>query len=184
MNQSAFLHFLARRRTFFSLIVPLILVIFAKPVLPGLIAGVVLVLVGEGIRIWSAGSISKNKDLACTGPYAFVRNPLYVGSLFIAAGYCAMSGLWWSWLVMGALYFLFYVGTIVNEERHLDEVLGDAYRTYCHHVPRLIPRLTPYGTGAESAFRWTQVWYNREQWSIYGVAAFTAAFILVWSVRG
>ncbi|HEY3414564.1 MAG TPA: isoprenylcysteine carboxylmethyltransferase family protein [Armatimonadota bacterium] len=168
-----------RKRTMFSLLVPLVFVIFARPTATLLATGVALVVIGELIRVWAAGCISKNAELACKGPFAHVRNPLYLGSLFIGAAYCVMSGLWWSVPVSVVMYWFFYWGTIVNEEEHLRGVLGDAYLTYCQAVPRLLPRLSPYQWDGQP-FSWERVWYNREYQSIIGVALFTAAFFIKW----
>lgn len=168
-----------RKRTTFSLIVPLIFVVFARPTPLLLAAGVALVVVGELIRIWAAGCISKNAELACKGPFAFVRNPLYLGSLFIGLSYCVMSGLWWSAVVSAVMYYYFYWGTIVNEEEHLRCVLGDAYARYCEAVPRLCPRFAAYQCDGQP-FSWERVWYNREYQSIIGVTLFTAAFLIKW----
>jgi protein-S-isoprenylcysteine O-methyltransferase Ste14 len=163
----------------FSLLVPMVIVIFSRPTIPLLLAGAALALVGEAIRIWAAGCIDKNAALACKGPFAYVRNPLYLGSLFIAAGYCVMSGLWWAYVVMALLYWVFYVGTIEAEEEHLRSVLGEPYLAYCQVVPRLVPRATPLRNTDGPAFSWARVRNNREQQSIYGVTFFLVAFTLV-----
>jgi protein-S-isoprenylcysteine O-methyltransferase Ste14 len=163
----------------FSLLVPLVFVVFARPTARQMAMGIALVIVGEAIRIWAAGCISKNAELACKGPFAYVRNPLYFGSLLIGASYCAMSGLWWSVPITAVMYYYFYVGTIVHEEEHLRAVLGDAYARYCDAVPRLMPRVTLYQCDGQT-FSWERVWYNREYQSMIGVVLFTAAFIFKW----
>lgn len=168
-----------RKRTMFSLLIPLVFVVFAKPTVSLLAVGFVLAALGEAIRIWAAGCISKNAELACKGPFAYVRNPLYLGSLFIGASYCVMSGLWWSVPITAVMYYYFYVGTIVNEEEHLRDVLGEAYARYCESVPRLLPRLAPWRCDGQP-FSWEKVWHNREHHSIIGVTLFTAAFIVKW----
>jgi protein-S-isoprenylcysteine O-methyltransferase Ste14 len=180
LNEPPLKRFVVRKRTLFSLLIPIIFVVFARPQLPLLLAGIVLAVAGEALRIWAAGCISKNAVLACRGPFAYVRNPLYLGSLLIAVGYCFMSGLWWSVLVTAAMYYYFYYGTIYNEEEHLKTVLGEPYERYSAAVPRLLPRLSPYRDAEGSPFAWRQVWYNREQQSIIGVALFTTAFVLIW----
>jgi protein-S-isoprenylcysteine O-methyltransferase Ste14 len=164
----------------FSLLVPVIFVIFARPQLRWLVTGIVLAVAGEALRIWAAGCISKNANLACAGPFAHVRNPLYLGSLLIAVGYCFMSGLWWSFLITAAMYYFFYYGTIFSEEEHLRTVLGEPYNAYARAVPRLFPRLRRYEEATGDPFAWRRVWYNREQQSILGVALFATAFILIW----
>jgi len=175
--------FVVRKRTFFSLVIPIVLIIFAKPSLNGLFAGLILVLIGQAIRIWAAGYISKNKQLAVAGPYAYVRNPLYVGSLFLAAGYCVMSGLWWSWIITAVFYYVFYIGTIVSEEEHLENILGEAYVKYKAAVPRLLPRLSPHHGPNGGSFLWSQVWHNREQRSLTALVIVTALFWLKWALQ-
>ena len=134
-------------------------------------------------RIWAAGCISKNQELACRGPFAYLRNPLYLGSLLIGVGYCFMSGLWWSFLVTAVFYYWFYYGTIYSEEEHLDGVLGEPYRKYRADVPRLFPRLTPWTGCSGPGFSWGQVWHNREYQSIIGVVLFSLAFVALWLYR-
>lgn len=181
MNTNPLARFVVRKRTFFSLIIPIILIVFAAPSLTGLLVGLGLALIGQAIRIWAAGYISKNKQLADSGPYAYVRNPLYVGSLFLAAGYCVMSGLWRSWIITAVFYFIFYIGTIVSEEEHLANVLGEAYLQYKAAVPRLIPRLSP-SRGQNGRFVWSQVWYNREERSLTALVVVTVLFWLKWAL--
>jgi hypothetical protein len=154
-------------------------VVFARPTAPLLTVGFALAVFGEAIRVWAAGCISKNEGLACKGPFAYVRNPLYVGSMFIGASYCVMSGLWWSVPITALMYYYFYVGTIVNEEEHLRAVLGEAYGHYCDAVPRLLPRLSPWRCDGQP-FSWERVWHNREYHSILGVTLFTAVFVVQW----
>lgn len=177
--ESPLTRFVVRKRTLFSLLVPLIFVFFARPNVAWLAIGLVLVIAGEATRIWAAGCISKNRELACKGPFAHVRNPLYVGSLLIGVGYCFMSGLWWSFLITAGFYYWFYYGTIVSEEEHLRSVLGEPYERYTQAVPRLMPRLSPWPCDGPG-FLWNRVWYNREYESIVGVSLFTLAFVVIW----
>jgi hypothetical protein len=139
----------------------------------------VLAVLGEALRIWAAGCISKNRELACKGPFAYVRNPLYLGSLLIGVGYCFMSGLWWSLVVTAIFYIYFYYGTIYSEEEHLRTVLGEPYLRYARAVPRLMPRPSPWRECDGPAFSWERVWYNRE-YTIVGVSLFSLAFVVIW----
>lgn len=107
-----------------------------------------LVAPGLWLRGYAAGYVKKNQELTTTGPYAFVRNPLYLGSILIAAGF-AVALL--SWAVAAALAMMFaaiYVPVIASEERFLRATFP-GFDAYCRRVPRLIPRLTPARTGAE-----------------------------------
>lgn len=100
-----------------------------------------LVLPGLWLRGFAAGYVKKNRELTQTGPYAHVRNPLYLGSILIAAGF-ALALL--SWIVAVALVIMFlliYVPVIASEERFLRATFSD-FDDYCRRVPRLIPRIT------------------------------------------
>jgi hypothetical protein len=105
-----------------------------------------LVVPGLWLRGYAAGYVKKNQELTTTGPYAFVRNPLYLGSILMAAGF-AVALL--SWAVAAALAVMFvaiYVPVIASEERFLRSTFA-GFDAYCRQVPRLIPRLTPAQIG-------------------------------------
>ena len=101
-----------------------------------------LVLPGLALRGYASGYVRKNSELTITGPYAHVRNPLYLGSMLIAAGF-AVALLSWPFAIALVVFFLLiYVPVIASEEAFLrDEFLE--FEWYCARVPRLIPRLTP-----------------------------------------
>jgi protein-S-isoprenylcysteine O-methyltransferase Ste14 len=103
---------------------------------------VALVLPGLWLRAYASGYVKKNRELTVTGPYAYTRNPLYLGSMLIAAGF-AVALLSWPVAVVLALGFaVIYVPVIASEERFLRATFP-GFRSYCQQVPRLIPRLTP-----------------------------------------
>jgi len=161
--------FLARKRTTFTWLIPLCLAVatwfVGKTNWKFYAAGVVLLVLGEAVRFWAAGTISKDNTVATTGPYGFVRNPLYFGSLLLAVGYGLMCGLGWLGLVVCVVLFaVFHLAAIVCEENFLKGKFGDPYLAYLSHVPRILPRLLPYhGVGDEDgSFSWRQVVYNRE----------------------
>ena len=102
----------------------------------------VLVLPGLWLRAYAAGYVKKDRELTVTGPYAHTRNPLYLGSMLIAAGF-AVALLSWSVALILALGFTaIYVPVIASEERFLRATFP-GFDDYCRQVPRLIPRLTP-----------------------------------------
>ena len=138
---------------------------FSRPTVGLVASGAVLAAVGLWIRGWSAGTIDKDEELTTSGPYAFTRNPLYVGSLVIGIGVSLAGGHW----VWPTVFLLFYAGmygrTMAHEEARLRELFGDRYLDYATHVPGFLPRATPYRTGASgggSGFRWSQYTRNRE----------------------
>jgi protein-S-isoprenylcysteine O-methyltransferase Ste14 len=101
-----------------------------------------LVLPGLWLRTYASGYVKKNRELTVTGPYAHTRNPLYLGSMLIAAGF-AVALLSWPMAVVLALGFaVIYVPVIASEERFLRAAFP-AFDSYCRQVPRLIPRITP-----------------------------------------
>jgi len=69
----------------------ILLVIFARPQMPGIVIGLILILIGEAVRIWAAGHLQKNEVLTVSGPYSYVKNPLYIGSILITAGFCILA---------------------------------------------------------------------------------------------
>lgn len=101
-----------------------------------------LVLPGLALRAVASGTVKKNSELAVTGPYAYTRNPLYLGSMLIAAGFAAALLSWPLALLLAAGFAIIYIPVIAGEERFLRATFPD-FDNYCRRVPRLIPRLTP-----------------------------------------
>jgi protein-S-isoprenylcysteine O-methyltransferase Ste14 len=101
-----------------------------------------LVLPGLWLRAYASGYVKKNRELTVTGPYAHTRNPLYLGSMLIAAGFALALLSWPVALVLALGFAVIYVPVIASEERFLRAAFP-AFDDYCRRVPRLIPRLTP-----------------------------------------
>lgn len=173
--------FLVRRRTFFTLLVPLILVVLAKPRAGWLPWGIALALAGEMVRIWAAGHLVKGTQLTISGPFAYLRHPLYLGSLLIATGYCLMTGLRLSFPIVWALYALFFLSAIFHEEKALEAAFGDQYRSYKAQTPFLWPRLTSF-PAPHNSFSFHRVRTNREPRVALGVLTTLALFLARWVV--
>lgn len=134
--------------------------ILARPSWPSIAWGGAATLAGLLFRAWAAGHLAKNESLTASGPYAYVRNPLYLGSLLTAAGF-AVAGR--NLAVAGALaiYFIFFFLPVVEEEeRHLRKLFPE-YEEYARRVPKFRPRLSREGC-AERPFRWALYQKNRE----------------------
>ncbi|MDR3773822.1 MAG: isoprenylcysteine carboxylmethyltransferase family protein [Terracidiphilus sp.] len=101
-----------------------------------------LVLPGLMLRGYAAGYVKKNRELTVTGPYAHTRNPLYLGSMLMAAGFALALLSWPVALVLAGGFVVIYVPVIASEERFLRAAFP-GFDAYCRRVPRLIPRLTP-----------------------------------------
>ena len=124
-----------------------LLVIFAKPNLSGVIVGIVLIILGEGIRIWAAGHLQKNEVLTVTGPYAYVKNPLYIGSILITTGFCILAD---NIYLLAMATFLFCFHYIPYKKRvegdRLRKIFGSQFEDYDQKVPDYIPSWTPYSS--------------------------------------
>jgi protein-S-isoprenylcysteine O-methyltransferase Ste14 len=101
-----------------------------------------LVLPGLWLRGYAAGYVKKNRELTMTGPYAYTRNPLYLGSMLIAAGFAVALLSWTVALVLAFGFAVIYVPVIASEERFLRSTFP-GFDAYCLRVPRLIPRMAP-----------------------------------------
>jgi protein-S-isoprenylcysteine O-methyltransferase Ste14 len=101
-----------------------------------------LVVPGLGLRAYASGTVKKNRELTVTGPYAHTRNPLYLGSILIAAGFAVALLSWTVAIALALMFAAIYVPVIASEERFLRATFP-GFDGYCRRVPRLIPRLTP-----------------------------------------
>ncbi len=110
---------------------------------------VALVAPGLWLRGYSAGTVKKNRELTTTGPYAYMRNPLYLGSMLIAAGFALALLSWLVALVLALGFLAVYVPVIASEERFLRATFPE-YDEYSRRVPRLIPARRRY-QGVSSA---------------------------------
>jgi protein-S-isoprenylcysteine O-methyltransferase Ste14 len=102
----------------------------------------VLVVPGLALRAAASGTVKKNRELTVTGPYAYTRNPLYLGSALIAAGFAVALRSWPLAVLLVAGFALIYIPVIASEERFLRATFSE-FDAYCRNVPRFIPRLTP-----------------------------------------
>lgn len=142
--------------------VPLVIVvlIFAKPTITSLLWGIGIMIMGEMIRIWGvayAGGATRTRDvgapfLVTTGPFARVRNPLYLGNLLMYSGAALTANTWLPWLVFVTwIFFGIQYHLIVDlEEEKLAELFGDQYSKYKSQVPRFIPSIRPLNDQTET----------------------------------
>lgn len=117
--------------------------LWRRPPQPAAIAwSLLLVVPGLALRGYASGYVKKNRELTQTGPYAHTRNPLYLGSMLIAAGFAAALQSWAFALALAAGFAIVYIPVIASEERFLRATFP-GFDAYCRRVPRLLPRLTP-----------------------------------------
>ena len=176
-----------RARVPLGFVVAAVFLIFARPTWTTLAWGLVLVIPGLWLRGYAAGYVKKNAELTRTGPYAYTRNPLYLGSMSIAAGFAVAAGRWWLVALLVAMFLAIYLPTILSEEKFLQGMFPQ-FEEYARRVPRLLPRLTPARfTDAQSGigrFSPERYRHHREYNATIGAAALYVALILrMWLYR-
>ena len=130
--------FVARMRVPGGFLLILAFALLSRPSWTSILWGVVIALPGLLLRGWAAGHLRKNTQLTISGPYARVRNPLYAGSLVMAAGMVAAGRSWLMGAVFASVFVFIYLPVIELEEQHLRK-LFPAYDAYAAKVPLLIP---------------------------------------------
>ncbi|MGH9674495.1 MAG: methyltransferase family protein [Bryobacteraceae bacterium] len=146
----------------------------AKPTVGRLIAGAVISAGGLLLRAWAAGHLAKNERLATSGPYAWVRNPLYLGSVIAAAGLALAGREWLMAMVFALVFVLIYLPAIQLEEEHLGKLFS-GYERYARRVPFLLPR--PPSGPREVTFSPGRYMRNQEYKAL---AAWLVALVWLW----
>lgn len=184
--------FLVRRRILLSAI--LFAVLVGKDVGYGLkphdlvnfrdpygVLGGLLVIAGLGLRSWSAGILRKNAKLTTAGPYALIRNPLYVGSFLMMFGFCALlNNPWDVWFILGPILLL-YVVKVRQEERLLARLFPDDWADYARRTPRFLPR--PSRTDVRAQWRLSQ-WMRSREYQALGATLLALVAIKLWQTYG
>lgn len=112
---------------------------FAKPDSGTVSMGLALVVVGQVFRIYAAGYIFKNKQLACTGPYALVRHPLYLGNFIILIGFTIASANLYVAAGVVLFFLIWYPAAIAYEDSKLENIFGDEWRGWSKNIRAIIP---------------------------------------------
>jgi len=166
-------------RQFVGIVFLVVLAVIGRPEGCGaLTVGLILSLTGLAVRFWAGGHVKKDKELAVTGPYAYVRNPLYVGNVLIALGFCTLSGYVWSYVVLAVLYIWLYLPSIRKEERTLGKLFGQEFEQYRAGVRAMWPRLTPYRKST-SEVRWSAAQWVRNGEHIVNAGILLALLALI-----
>jgi protein-S-isoprenylcysteine O-methyltransferase Ste14 len=144
--------------------------------------GFLAALVGQALRLWAAGTIKKDRELAREGPYGLVRHPLYFGSFLIVAGFCLASFNPYHWLRMLILWAAslggfawLYRQKMADEERSLREDFGESYVRYAEATPAFWPDLKRISERRLGPFDWTlALQKNREHHAVLGILGVAA----------
>ena len=186
--RGGFFHELLRRRYRYrqatGIAYAVALVVLGTPVANLVIVGAVFAALGMVVRMWASGHVKKDLVLATTGPYGYVRHPLYVGNHLIAIGLCLASGLWWSLPVWVMIALFFYPATIRREDSRLSNRFPDAWGPWRETTHALIPRMTAHKSkdGESSRGEWSlrqSLMQNGEPLYVLGIAA---ALVQLWRI--
>lgn len=160
--------------------VPLALaaLLLAQPVLPTNLLGTAFVVLGVAVRIWAAGFLQKGQELCTSGPYRFLRHPLYLGSTLGALGFCVMAHSLWAWALMWPVFLVTYLWQVREEERLLAATFGDDHTAWARQVPMVIPRPLPASVASPRDWSLQRFLANREHYHVLVTAAFVALFYL------
>ncbi|HEY6391004.1 MAG TPA: isoprenylcysteine carboxylmethyltransferase family protein [Bryobacteraceae bacterium] len=148
----------------------------SHPDAQSLTVGLPVSAIGLLLRAWATGHLEKNTRLTESGPYAFVRNPLYLGTLLVAAGFAIASQRWLLAGLFAAVFLLIYLPVIELEEQHLRKLFPD-FADYAKRVPPLWPTFHP--AKSNGRFQWRLYVHNREYQALLGFLA-GAAFLVFW----
>lgn len=161
----------------------LIVIVFAwlsHPTAESLAWGVPVSIAGLALRAWAAGCLAKNQQLATGGPYAYTRNPLYIGTLLVAAGLTIAARNVYLGVLFAAVFLFVYLPVIQLEEQHLRRLFPE-FAAYAEEVPALFPRLTPYPQKTLNPFRGALYLRNQEYQAAAGYIA-GVLFLLLWKM--
>lgn len=148
----------------------------AKPTWKFLALGLMFVIPGLLIRALASGYVRKNEALATSGPYAYTRNPLYLGSLLIGIGFSVAARSWWIAIALAVMFFAIYMPVISGEEKFLREKFPE-FEDYARRVPRMAPRLTPASDQRSGGFSFELYMKHREWNALLGAVAMGSLLI-------
>ena len=140
--------------------------VFCRPTVKLLLVGGTIAAVGVALRAYAAGHLAKNQKLATSGPYAWTRNPLYLGSSLMGAGLAVAGGNWILALACLLLFVGIYWPVIRREEDYLRREFGEVYIKYAQSVPLFLPSLRR--DDSSEKFQWKQYRKNHEYEALLG----------------
>jgi protein-S-isoprenylcysteine O-methyltransferase Ste14 len=158
-------------------ILGIIFLVLMRPSIRSLLIGGAIAVSGALLRLWAAGHIEKGRTLTRSGPYAFTRNPLYLGSFLMALGIILAGQGYWLLLAFGIFFAVFYFPVMKAEEQELLLGYGEDFVEYSKRVPMFFPHFRKSGLTA-SQFMWSRVIRNREHHTFAGFLA-TEAILVV-----
>ncbi len=174
-SRTGWAHVARRIRVPLGFVAAVLFIWLARPSRISIASGIPPIFCGLLLRGFASGHVQKNRELATSGPYSYTRNPLYLGSLLMAAGFAIAARSVWFLILMLLLFFLIYIPVIAAEERFLRGAFSE-YDEYARRVPRFLPRLTPFST-AKGHYSSALYWKHREYRASLGCLALLAILV-------
>ena len=163
-----------RFRVPLGFLIAAVVLYLAHPTSLSLLIGLPIAIAGAVLRGLAAGVIRKDSVLTTSGPYAWTRNPLYLGSFLLGVGFGVMSGSWIAAAVTILPSFFIYPHVIRREEQHLSRLFPAEFAEYCARVPRFLPRFR----ASRLSFSRSQYVANREYNTALGFVLIVVIFVL------
>lgn len=140
--------------------------------------GAAVAIFGEMIQMWASSQIHKDKKLTISGPYSYVRNPMYIGRFFVFLGLFIIAAN--PYLITAyVLFFAYYAQIRVKrEEGRLKVIFEPDYQHYCTEINRWFPKFKAYSRSESQGASWGQIQENHEQINLMCVL-FALAMIYV-----
>jgi protein-S-isoprenylcysteine O-methyltransferase Ste14 len=156
----------------------------ADPTWTSIMFGVPVIVLGLTVRALASGHLRKNEELTTTGLYAYTRNPLYLGSLLLAAGFLMAAKSLWITMAAAIIFLIIYIPVIRFEEAFLRGRFRE-FDEYAKNVPVLLPRLSAF-RHHNQLFSWPLYWKHREYNAATGTIAILIALVAkrAWISRG
>jgi hypothetical protein len=177
--------FFSRWRVRLSYPCAILVLWFARPTPRSILWGAPLGLLGLFVRARAAGHLHKQEVLTVTGPYAYTRNPLYLGSAVLTLGAAVAAHSWSSAVILCAYFALFYSIVMRREESELRQHHGAAFDEYARAVPLFLPRLSPakLSFAGAGSFSIAQYKKNHEYQAAIGFLLLLGVLLLIWWLR-
>jgi len=158
---------------------------FSQPLPSSILCGGLVGFIGLSLRAYAAGYLHKQQVLTVTGPYAYTRNPLYLGSAMLALGAAIATRSAVSALALLGYFALFYSIVMRREEQELRVRHGEPFEQYARSVPLFFPQLVPRRATFPSSdkFSFAQYKKNHEWQAAVGFLLLLAVLVLIWRLR-
>jgi protein-S-isoprenylcysteine O-methyltransferase Ste14 len=179
MPESKILTTLYTWRVRFALLALILSILFSRPTLLSILAGLAVTSAGLFLRLWACGHLKKEKELTTSGPYRYTRNPLYLGNVFIGIGVVIGSNCWGVILIFALYFLVFYPVIILEEKRRMQKLFPLQYGPYSKKVPLFFPFFRHSWPKSPKKFSWQLYKDNKETRALFGALVYWAVLTVL-----